>query len=77
MAVVNFTIPPKEVSNTHEGQKFICRYDPQAPVDKRWVWRVKYVQTYEFVGNAPSLSGAVKCARRKIHELNNSGLDDD
>lgn len=70
MTVIPLTIPPKEVEYVHEGQKYKCTYDKNAPSDQAWVWLVKYTQTYHFIGNAPTMSIAVRRAKSKIHELN-------
>lgn len=74
--VTSIPIKPKSVTYEHEGQKLTCTYDPNAPIEKRWVWQVRYVETYHFFGSSPTLPNAVKAAKRKIHSLNECQVDD-
>lgn len=77
MAVVDSNIKPKQVTHEHEGQKFTCRYDKNAPTDKCWMWIVDFTRTYTFYGHSPTLSLAVRASRRKIRELNRGAQDAD
>jgi hypothetical protein len=70
--VVELQIKPKEVTHEYEGQKYSCKFDPNAPTDRCWVWHVKYIQTYNIIGNAPTLALAVTRAQRKIHSMNST-----
>lgn len=63
-------IPPKVASFDHGGQRYTCRFDPNAPADKRWVWTVDYIRTYRHFGHASTMEGASANARRLIHRLN-------
>lgn len=63
-------IKPKSDTHEHGGQKYTCTFDPNAPKDKQWVWCIKYVRTYQYVGDAPTKEAASKQARLKIHALN-------
>lgn len=64
------SIPPKEERFTHGGQTFICRYDPIAPPEHRWVWVLDYTRSYKYFGNAATLVAAQSQARRRIVKLN-------
>ena len=77
MTVVESNIKPKEVTHDHEGQKFTCRYDKHAPTDKCWMWTVDFTRTYTYYGHSPTLSIALRAAKRKIHQLNNLAEKDD
>jgi hypothetical protein len=63
-------IPPKTATFEHGGQRYTCRFDPNAPPDKRWVWTVAYTRTYQYFGHASTMEGASSNARRQIHKLN-------
>lgn len=70
-------IKPKEQVYEHAGQRYRCCFDPNAPPNEQWVWIVEYVQTYRYYGHAPTLEGASKGARLKIHKLNKWEDDQD
>jgi hypothetical protein len=63
-------IPPKTETHEHGGQRYTCRFDPNAPRDSQWVWTVSYVKTYPYLGRASTMEGAAASARRLIHRLN-------
>ena len=63
-------IPPKTATFEHGGQRYTCRFDPNAVREKQWVWTVSYVRTYQYFGHASTMEGASANARRKIHKLN-------
>lgn len=63
-------IPPKEQSFEHGGQRYTCRFDPNAPEDKRWLWTLAYTRVYRYYGQAPTMEQASAVARRKIHSMN-------
>ncbi len=62
-------IPPKVVNSTHMHQRYMCRFDPNAPPHERWAWEVDFVRTYKHYGTAPSLPLADKRARKCIQQL--------
>ena len=68
-------IPPKSETFEHAGQRYTCTYDPNAPPDKRWVWKVDYVCTFTYFGSSPSMENAAKAARLKIHKLVKRDVD--
>ena len=68
--VVKLDIKPKSIDGVHEGQRYTCSYDPNAPSERSWVWVVRFTQTYNFVGNAPTQHLAERRARSKIRMLN-------
>ena len=63
-------VTPKSETFEHAGQRYTCKFDPNAPAGERWVWIVNYIRTYQYVGNAASLEKASVKARRQIHVLN-------
>lgn len=73
MSVVQ--IKPKSESGMHSGQRYICSYDPNAPTENAWVWRVMFTRTYNYVGSAPTQVLASRAAKRKIIALNKSSQD--
>lgn len=64
-----YAIPPKSVTCIHKQQRFVCTFDPNAPVHERWVWQLDFTRTYKFYGAAPSLARAQKLARSRIDKL--------
>lgn len=62
-------IKPKTVTYEHAGQKYTCRFDPNAPEGQQWVWVVDFVRVYQTIGSAPSLEAASKKARLHIHNM--------
>jgi len=68
-------IPPKTDTFEHGGQRYTCRFDPNAPPDKQWVWIVNYTRVYRYFGACPTMEAAASRARRKIHMLNVRQID--
>lgn len=75
MTVVPMDIKPKTETHMHEGHRFTCTYDKNAPTDNLWVWRVAFTRTYYYVGSAPTKLIAERQAKRKIHALNKDTQD--
>ena len=63
-------VRPKTETYEHAGQKYTCRYDPNAPEEARWVWIVDYVRVYRAVGSGPTLESVATKARKHIHQMN-------
>jgi hypothetical protein len=63
-------VTPKSETFEHAGQKYTCRFDPNAPPGEKWVWIVNYTRTYQYFGGAATLEKASVKARRQIHTLN-------
>lgn len=63
-------VTPKSEVFEHAGQKYTCRFDPNAPPNERWMWVVNYTRTYQYIGNAATLEKASVKARKQIHALN-------
>jgi hypothetical protein len=76
MGVVNLAdykpkpVKPKSETHEHAGQKYTCRFDPNAPDGQKWVWIVDYVRVYREVGSGPTMEAAASKARRHIHSMN-------
>ena len=62
-------IAPKSISGMHMAQRYMCTFDPNAPIHEQWVWQVDLVRTYKYFGAAASLERAQKKAKAKIREL--------
>ena len=62
-------ISPKQESAIYNGQRYLLRFDPNAPPDERWVWQVYFQITYPHVGSSPSIDHARNSARRRIRRL--------
>lgn len=67
-------IPPKSETYEHAGQRYTCTFDPNAPPDKRWVWRVDYVRIYPYYGSCATMEAAAVAARRRIHMSNKHSM---
>ncbi len=67
-------VKPKIERRTHNGHRYILRFDPNAPPHIRWIWMVQYTRTYEYVGACDDIEKAARQAERKIREL--IGKDD-
>jgi hypothetical protein len=65
-------IPPKSITGSHLQQRFSCTFDPNAPIDKRWIWQVDFTRVYKFYGAAVSLARAQQQARKQISKLINA-----
>jgi hypothetical protein len=63
-------IRPKSETFDHAGQKYTCRFDPNAPKDQQWVWVVDYIRVYRFMGSGPTMEAVASKARRQIHTMN-------
>lgn len=63
-------IPPKSETFEHAGQKYTCTFDPNAPKNQQWVWKVDYVRTYPYFGASATMEAAAKKARLLIHNMN-------
>ena len=63
-------IPPKSETFEHAGQRYTCTFDPNAPKDQRWVWKVDYVRIYPQYGACPTMEAAARKARLHIHAMN-------
>jgi hypothetical protein len=70
-------IPPKVVSGEHAGQRYTCRFDPNAPKGEQWVWRVDYKRVYPYFGASPTAEAAAVKARRLIHMMNKHSIESD
>lgn len=70
-------IPPKTETFEHGGQQYTCRFDPNAPPDRQWVWIVNYKRTYRYFGSAPTMEAASVVARKKIHAMNKRQQEQD
>ncbi len=62
-------IKPKEESDIYNGQRYIIRFDPNAPEGSRWVWQVNYAVVYPHIGSAPTIDKARNATRRTIRRL--------
>jgi len=62
-------IQPKEEMHVYKNQRFVLRYDPNAPPDKRWVWTLAYTVVYPYFGSAATLQAAKNAAQRKLRSL--------
>lgn len=63
-------IPPKTITDTHAGQRYVVTFDPKAPPHEQWVWVVDYVRVYSHYGASPTAEAAGVKARRLIHRMN-------
>lgn len=70
LATARKEIPPKAVTYEHGGQRYTCRFDPNAPKEEQWVWTVAYTRVYRYFGRGPTMEAVASRARRKIHTLN-------
>lgn len=68
-------VTPKSETFDHAGQRYTCRFDPNAPRGQQWVWCVDYVRTYHYSGSGPTMESVAAAARRKIHMLNVRKID--
>lgn len=68
-------IKPKTETHEHAGQKYTCRFDPNAPEGQQWVWIVDYVRVYHYAGSGPTMDAASATARRRIHALNKRAIE--
>lgn len=66
----DYGITPKSVDYRHDGQKYTCRFDPNATPDKKWVFILDYVQTYRYIGAASTIDRASAKAKKIIANLN-------
>ena len=67
--VVPLKIKPKEEAGSYKGTRYVLRFDPNAPDDKRWVWTVNFTVTYPYMGAGPTLDKARQAAHRQVRKL--------
>ena len=62
-------IKPKSESRTHNGHRFVLRFDPHAPEKNRWHWTLKFTRVFEYRGSGPTIEAAAKAAKKQIEAL--------
>ncbi len=67
--VIPLNPTPKMESYPYEGQRYILKFEPNAPPEKRWSWCVIFTRAYTYFGNASTIDLAGRQARAMIHRV--------
>ena len=62
-------VKPKEETRTYQNQRYVLRYDPNAPDGQRWCWTLHFTIVYPYFGSAATLQAADNAVKRKIRSL--------
>jgi len=54
---------------SYEGQRYILKFEPNAPPHERWSWMVEYTVKYHYYGSAETVDLAGRRARSHINKL--------
>lgn len=63
------SVKPKSEECYFKNQKYILRFDPNAPRNAQWTYKIKLTRTYEFTGAAATINDAHREAKRQITQL--------
>jgi 2-polyprenyl-6-methoxyphenol hydroxylase-like FAD-dependent oxidoreductase len=62
-------IIPKREEQDYNGHRIVLEFDPNAPPEKRWMWRATITRHYDYYGGAESIAAARNAARRQIRKV--------
>ncbi len=67
--VVQLNPKPKQESYNYEGQRYILKFEPNAPPGQRWSWCVVYTRSFQYFGSASDINTATNQAKARIRKL--------
>jgi len=65
----NTRVKPKEEAHVYNKQRYLVRFDPNAPPDQQWTWHLSFTVVYPYMGSASTIQSARNAAQRKIRKL--------
>lgn len=60
---------PKQESLNYEGHRYILKFEPHEPPERRWSWCVHHTVTFYYFGHAATNDAASRQAKAQIRKL--------